>query len=190
MSKSFFLESGQVEVVGISGKVGSGKTFLSSQLINTGFVPIALANHFKVDAVVKNGAPLEEVFGSNKSPEVRKLLQELGTEQGRNVHGDDIWIRIAEAWMFALYQNGVSHFVVPDVRFPNEVQWIQNLGGAVFRVVGRGGAFGDAANHISETALDDYNSFDAYIDNSPLNARYAVLELKNKLQAFREANDF
>jgi len=83
---------------------------------------------------------------------VRGLLQRLGTEAGRNILGENIWV---DAAMSKIGTTG--RYVFTDVRFPNEYNAIRCAGGEVWRTV-RGGQ--EAVNaHPSETALDDY-SFD------------------------------
>lgn len=170
-----------LQIIGLSGRAKSGKNYLAKHaLLPIGFVPMALANHFKVDAVVRDGAPLDEVFFTDKSPETRDMLQKRGTEEGRHVFGEDIWIRTMEAWIAATVAAGVTRFVITDVRFPNEADWIKQIGGKVVRIVGRGGLDGALAFHPSETALDDYLAYDLELDNSPAQGPYAV----NVLQKF------
>jgi hypothetical protein len=171
----------RIELIGMAGKAGAGKNYLAKHaLLPIGFVPLALANHFKVDAVVRDGAPLDEVFFTQKSDETRDMLQKRGTEEGRHVHGEDIWIRTLEAWVASYAAAGVTRFVVTDVRFPNEADWIRQMGGRLVRVMGRGGLANALAFHPSETALDDYAAFDLDLDNSPAQGPYAV----NVLQKF------
>lgn len=170
-----------LQLIGMAGKAGSGKTYLAKHaLLPIGFVPLAVANHFKVDAVVRDGAPLDEVFFTAKSDETREMLQQRGTEQGRHVYGEDIWVRTMEAWVAAFVAAGVHRFVVTDVRFPNEADWVKQLGGKLVRVLGRGGLEGPLAFHPSETALDDYPGIDLDLDNSAVQGPYAV----NVLQKF------
>lgn len=195
-TKGFYLHQGQVEIIGLSGKARSGKDYLAKNVIvPLGFLPLALADHFKVDAVVKRGAPIHEVFFGEKSPRTRRLLQLLGTEKGRNKMGEDVWCKHLEVWIARLSSQGVRRFVITDVRFPNEVDWIHSLGGKVYRVTGRGGItprkpktwwekvkalFGlwnDPASHPSETALDGFIGFDRVIDNSPENEDAVLGEL-------------
>lgn len=179
---SFYLPFRSVDVIGLSGKAGSGKTYIAKVLHRSrGYVPLALADHFKVDCIARHGAPAEEVYGSSKSPDLRKLLQEAGTEKGRDVCGVDIWLRTLEAHMYGMWKAGVEKFVVTDIRFPNEVDWIHAMGGKVYRIIGRGGENAEAAMHRSEIALDEYQGFDGYIDNSP-NSDLAM-ELYLKLDA-------
>lgn len=164
-SPSFYLPADALQVIGLSGKAGSGKTTFAKYLHRAyGFVPVALADAFKVPAVVRHGAPIHEVFGSEKSEATRHALQQEGTELGRHVYGEDIWTRTLEAQLYGMAQAGVQRVVVCDIRFPSELGWIHSLGGKVYRLIGRGGTQGQA--HSSETALDGPQAFDTVFDNS------------------------
>jgi hypothetical protein len=180
VSGVYFNAIGEVDqLIGLSGKAQCGKNYLARHaLIPLGYLPIALADHFKVDAVVRDGAPMDEVFFSDKSPATRDLLQRRGTEEGRWVLGEDIWIRTLEAWISAHVSKGWRRFVVTDVRFANEAEWVKMMGGHVAQVVGRGGLGGSLALHPSETGLDDYPAFDAVINNSPDRIGSAVEDLR------------
>jgi hypothetical protein len=161
------------EVVGISGKAGSGKDYISQNfLIPLGYKQFSFAWHFKVWLIGKGEATHEEVFFT-KPPHVRKLLQEEGTERGRNVYGENVWCNTAGEWMRVLAENcGITKFVIPDVRFPNEVEFIQSVGGKVYRVIAptrsaNNNLNEEARRHISETALDEFSGFDGFIMNDP-----------------------
>lgn len=180
-----------VNVIGLSGKAGSGKDFLATRaVVPYGFVPLALANQFKVSAVIKRGLPFDQVFGPTpKSPDTRDILQKMGTEFGRDNFGEDVWCRALELWMLYMVEHGVDRFVITDVRFINEVEWIYGLGGEVFRITGRGGAeTEETQQHISETELDGYDDWSAVIDNSPERrtdqTNPAVTELKDYVDAY------
>lgn len=161
------------EVVGLSGKAGSGKDYIAQNvLIPLGYSQFSFAWHFKVWIVGTGQATWDEVFVT-KPPHVRKLLQEEGTERGRNVYGQNVWCETAGVWMRVLAENsGITKFVIPDVRFPNEVEFVQSLGGVVWRIhaperVARSNLSEEARHHISETALDDYTGFNSVIANDP-----------------------
>lgn len=73
-------------------------------------------------------------FGYDVTP--RKMMQLMGTEAGRNVFHTDLWVHTVERriqykreWEFE------DMFVIPDVRFPNEIEAIRRMGGHVVRVV-------------------------------------------------------
>lgn len=173
-----------IHLIGMAGKAGSGKNYLARHaLLPLGYFPIALADHFKVDVVVRDGAPTQEVFLGAKSPETRDLLQRRGTEEGRWVYGEDIWIRTLEAWLVAHVAKGWSKFVVTDIRFENEAEWTRLMGGKLVQVTGRGGLAGALAMHPSETGLDGYTNFDLTLDNSPQAGPYSVSELQQWARA-------
>lgn len=153
-------------LIALSGKSGSGKDAIGREVLRPlGFTQFALAWHMKNEAC-GHGFSYEEVHGS-KPPHVRTYLQQRGTEDGWKKHGKDYWLNIADAWLRTLRENcGLSAFYLTDVRFPHEVRWVQQRGGVVLRVVGRGGLSGEAAQHSSETALDSFTGFDGYLDNS------------------------
>ena len=160
-----------VKIIGLSGKFGTGKDYIASTYFYPrGFRQMSLAWHFKVGLVGKGKATHEEVF-ETKPPHVRHMLQQEGTELGRNVYGEDIWVDTLVEWVRVLNETwGQTHFIIPDVRFPNEVEGIQRRGGKVIRVTAPernlNAPYGEEArSHISETALDTYNMFDYVLFN-------------------------
>lgn len=163
-------------IIGLSGKAGTGKDFLATTYLKPrGFYPISLAWHFKLALVGKGLATYEEVF-KTKPPHVRKLLQTEGTENGRRVWGEDIWCNTTLAWMNLVNEQwGIDRFVIPDVRFPNEVGMIRRNGGYIWRLIApvreaENGLSAEARLHESEVALDQFDLFDEFVYNDP---RYA-----------------
>jgi hypothetical protein len=69
---------------------------------------------------------------------------------------ENVWVNA----LFADY-NENSRWIITDVRFPNEAEAIKKHGGIVIRI----NRDVDTNNHLSETALDDYE-FDYVIDNN------------------------
>lgn len=90
------------------------------------------------------------------NPEVRALQQRVGTDAGRKVLGEDVWVDAALADLPA------KDVVFTDVRFPNEAAAIQDAGGYIIRVNRPG--YGPVNDHPSETALDNF-PVDAVIVN-------------------------
>lgn len=78
----------------------------------------------------------------------RVLLQRLGTEAGRNVLGENVWV---DACMRKVKPGG--SYVITDVRFPNEVDAVRKRGGELWRIIRPGGR--PANDHVSETAIAD-----------------------------------
>jgi hypothetical protein len=88
---------------------------------------------------------------------VRQLLQLVGTDWFRHTYGD-CWINAyGKSLKSVLYplkpeQTLVPLVLTPDVRFPNELRYIQEHGGKVVRLLRAPFEFED--QHESETALD------------------------------------
>lgn len=84
--------------------------------------------------------------------EVRELLQKLGTEAGRNIHGQDCWTNIIKR---EIESNPYDNFVITDVRFPNEADVIGQLGGKVIKIERPG--ITSVNNHVSDKGIDNYD---------------------------------
>lgn len=129
-------------VIGITGTAGSGKSLAASMIPGAAMLQLAdplyaaLAAMFNVpESLLRSqhvkAAPLPQALFA--SP--RKLLQTLGTEWGRRLISDQIWIMQASTRIAALRDAGVSVIAIADVRFENEARWIRDeLRGAVWHV--------------------------------------------------------
>lgn len=95
-------------------------------------------------------------IAKQENPEVRRLLQAMGTEAGRKILGEDVWVN---AVFNKIEEDNV---VITDVRFPNEAQRVKAEGGYVVRV-NRPGVVA-VNNHPSEVALDEWG-FDYTVPN-------------------------
>ena len=100
----------------------------------------------------------ENMPGEHKSGPMtaREFLQHFGTDMCRRMW-EPIWVNKC---IKDIKREGTLLAIIPDVRFPNEVQVIEEAGGMVLRLTRH--VFDD--DHNSETALDDY-SFNQYLDN-------------------------
>jgi hypothetical protein len=89
----------------------------------------------------------------------RALLQAIG--QGRRDAEPDYWVK---RWAGAVSASNADVVLVTDMRYPNELKVIKELGGCSvkFTRVGYQGLSPEAAAHISENALNDAE-FDYYI---------------------------
>ena len=124
------------EVIGLSGFAGTGKDYIYLNYLKPkGFFQVSLAWHFKADLIGKGALTFKEAF-QTKPPQVRTMLQLVGTELGRVVYGDMVWCNTLKAWMDIFeYHWGIDRFIIPDVRFRSEMDFIQNyLGGHVIRI--------------------------------------------------------
>ena len=122
----------------------------------------------------------------------REFLQYFGTDVCRKMY-DNIWI---DSCLKRVASSNTELAIIADVRFPNEVKAIQEAGGKVIRLTRQ--AFSED-QHSSESALSDYEGFDAVIDNSESTideTNRAILKqlldwgwLQSKTSDFRIKND-
>ena len=126
-------------IYAFSGKIGSGKDFVATQIFPE-FIPtrnqlvMAFSDHFKIDAIAKYNLDRNRVFGSNKDAYTRQILQKLGTEEGRDVYGEDHWCNILNEKILMYRNRGVESFIITDLRFLNEFSLIKSLGGCTVRI--------------------------------------------------------
>lgn len=168
-------------IIGISGYARSGKDSVAEVLVtNEGYERRAFADTLRSALLALNptlmvasgiGGGLEpwpldsavRVYGWEKlktiAPDSRSYLQRLGTEVGRNMLGENIWV---DATLPSQIASQFEDIVVTDCRFPNEAAAIKSRGGKLVRVTRPG--VGPANDHPSEVGLDDY-PFDYFLDN-------------------------
>jgi hypothetical protein len=133
-------------LIGITGYKRSGKDTTGEVMASIlGLQRIAFADPIKdaVRAILRaqgvEEATIEECIDGDlkeapcpylqdKSP--RYVMQTLGTEWGRGMLGDDIWVKAA----LNRAANSSVGTVITDVRFPNEAEAIREAGGVVVRV--------------------------------------------------------
>jgi hypothetical protein len=90
-------------------------------------------------------------------PEVRTFLQNLGYG-ARELFGENFWTdKLFDSLSPEL------NYVIPDVRFRNEAEAIQERGGVLIKIT-RPGRNGDG--HPSETSLADFDGWDLVYDNT------------------------
>lgn len=106
-------------------------------------------------------------------PEVRRLLQVMGTEVGRNIIGEDTWVNAADLW----YDQQDAPVVWTDMRFPNEVAWLRSRGGLWVHIE-RPGHEPEGQGHASEGAIDPVEADYVLTNNGTVEElRNALLEI-------------
>lgn len=168
-------------IVGISGYARAGKDTIGEILVRKhGFERRAFADKLREAALALD--PIVTDFGTSlprrlshvvekygwedaKSiEEVRRTLQRMGTEVGRDTLDPDVWVTALQRTLELDRWGGIQkHYVITDVRFENEARWVCRMKGVMVRVERPG--VGPANDHISETGLDDFE-FGATINNS------------------------
>jgi hypothetical protein len=126
-----------MKVLSISARAMHGKDFtaaIAQELaaeVGMKFARFSFAWPLKA-RVFAEGAPTGLSWHdiATKPPAVRKLLQEVGTERGRNVFGEDFWMLQAEAFLRLMEEadKSLDGVIIADCRFPNEVEFAR-LGG-------------------------------------------------------------
>ena len=138
-------------IIGICGLIGSGKGTVADYLIGQhNFQKISFADKLK-DAVAemfdwprqmlegvtpqsRGWRERPDVFWSNElGREItpRYVLQVFGTECMRQGFYDGIWVSFVKK---KIQDNPTTNWVIPDTRFPNEVDMIKTIGGSVWCV--------------------------------------------------------
>lgn len=178
-------------IVGLSGYAQSGKDTAAEVLTKRGFTRIAFADilrdmAFAIDPYVRTNTKADKDiviferlssaiknygwdFAKEEFPDVRRLLQRLGTEAGREILGENIWVDTA-------LNNAPENTVVTDVRFPNEVEGIEKRGGVVIRITRPG--VGPKNEHASENSLEGWEwEYEIENDGSIQDLHDAVLSI-------------
>lgn len=92
---------------------------------------------------------------AKRNPEVRRVLQVLGSEVGWMMHGELLWVNRVQERIDALPPGTPA--VVTDVRFPVEREWLRDKGGVLVHVVRPGHTITDSSTsgHVSEIHTSD-----------------------------------
>jgi hypothetical protein len=172
-----------MEIIALSGFARAGKDETAKVLVEEfGFKQVAFADKlremlYQLDPLVAFEGPwLEEADGvtvqmvidkfgwdgykeTSYGKEIRRLLQRLGTEAGRQTLWDSIWIDAALTGFSA-----DAKIVVSDARFFNEFDAVRSRGGEVWRIERPG--VGPANEHASEMEAISYPHFAKTLHNS------------------------
>jgi len=171
----------QPTIIGVSGRKRHGKDEIALALAAHDFTRVAFADELKRFAMDIWDLSFEQVYGSNEDKETvderwglspRTILQQFGTQIGRNVH-KETWVRrtfniIEDAAYFgfparlpdlaarrfqARHVTNATRWVIPDVRFPSEAEAVKAHGGVIIKVV-RPSIVSDDM-HDSEVGVDE-----------------------------------
>lgn len=166
-------------LIGITGAARHGKDSAANALVaKYGFVKLGFADAVRemalaIDPYVSTGQNRHFTEGdtsfarytdvlravgyetAKSYDDVRRLLQRIGTEGGRAVLGDDVWVDAMVRKLGAL-SSGLpisENIVICDVRFENEASLIKQFGGYLIRVTRPNFDNGLPPLHASETAV-------------------------------------
>ncbi len=156
-----------MKILGLAGYARSGKDTAGNALAELGWKRIAFADVLREFSYRLNPLIMSEwgkvtqlrwiidEYGwdgykrTQWAEGVRDHLQRLGTECGRELISQNIWV---DATFNRMDPDG--KYVISDMRFPNEASAILARSGSLLRITRPG--IGPANGHKSETALDDW----------------------------------
>lgn len=158
-------------LIGVTGRKYNGKDTIANYYTQKhNFVQLSFAGPLKDICELLFDFNYEQLHGSlkevpddnwfNLTP--RQVLQFVGTEMFRNMMGDltpelegNFWILCLKNKIKKLQKNKPDiHIVISDVRFPNELDLIKELGGVSLRVVRPSHNIKNNDTHESEILID------------------------------------
>jgi len=156
-------------IVSFCGAKFAGKGTSALLLVRSGYLPVSFARPLK-DMLVAMGLSEADVSDPNfkekphpllggKTP--RLAMQLIGTEWGRNMITDNIWVNVARKRILDGLEThrGV---VVDDCRFANEAVMLRELGSKIIEITKPGCSYNKS--HASEAGLPR-EMIDATISN-------------------------
>jgi len=129
-------EKRTANLIAFTGLATSGKTTAAKPLTAKGFRLISFATPVKrmveVLTLCRDKSERPEVLCGKT---IREVYQSLGTDWGRRMVGDDIWVNIGRnAIQSELACEDTRGVVLDDLRFNNEALCVKQLGGIVVEV--------------------------------------------------------
>ena len=181
-------------IIGLVGNLGCGKDYITNNYL----IPylgkdrcqiISFADSIKVELMVHMNIDFDKLF-IKKDKDSRELLQVYGTDIMRRKHGNDIWIKYVDSWIKVHKFRKKDFFIIPDVRFQNEADYIKKNNGILIKILAKDRNLdkinqenlNKEVNHISEIGISKIEC-DLNLDNSKNNKDYVIKELMNFLVA-------
>ena len=138
-------------IIGITGLISSGKGTVADILVEEhNFIKLSFADKLKDGVASVFGwnrdmlegdsvesrewrETVDEFWTKETGREItpRLVLQEFGTDCMRNGFYHGIWVSLVKQEIMKNVQN---NYIIPDVRFSNEIKVVKNLGGEVWNV--------------------------------------------------------
>lgn len=125
-----------VQIIALCGRRGTGKTTASLHLLcEHKHFRVRFADRLKKMLRLGLGIPTEYIDGSKKNEPCKELVGQtarhamvtLGTEWGRNMIHPDLWVNALHRDIKTRVEQGVRKFVIDDLRFLTEVEWLLSL---------------------------------------------------------------
>ncbi|MFJ2527168.1 deoxynucleotide monophosphate kinase [Pseudomonas helmanticensis] len=149
-------------LLGLAGLARSGKDTAAQHLVNHhGFESYAFADPLRDGLMhILNLSPCDFEGDQKEQPlpwlgrSPRQLMQSLGTEWGRNSVHPELWLLLAaqNLDLLARTHDHAKGFVVSDIRFENEADFIRKRGGIVIHL--QRPKAKQVNSHISESGVE------------------------------------
>ncbi len=169
-------------IIGISGHMGSGKSTVARRIAErSDFREDSFAHSLRLVMNAITSIPIEETYTVEDK---NKMIPLLGISRGKFLqdigmlfrqYRENIWVESVQLrWM----ANHKDNLLLSDVRFPNEVAFVESNGGAVLRLERAPIDNGDTRNknHPSETSLDDHPFIHIIHNNGTINDLYEKVD--------------
>lgn len=155
------------KIIGIGGKLRSGKDTVADHLVSAhGFTKLGTSSPLLRAALVLDpvipdfptvgtssrlSAVVESIgyVEAKTHPEVRRFLQVLGTDFGRNMVDPNVWVTMFEKEI----RDTPGDVVITGLRFPNEVDLITLMGGDTWYISREHEVEQLGTSHASENAV-------------------------------------
>jgi hypothetical protein len=138
-------------IIGISGKLGTGKDYITENIIRPilekiylekhkaslnskkqWFLTMSFADQIKINVMTKEKVDYWDVY-EEKTAESRVLLQTEGALERKS--NQNIWINYLDNWMKVQGNRGFNCFIIPDLRFLNEYSYIKNKNSVLIKII-------------------------------------------------------
>ena len=175
------------KIIGLAGRKQSGKSTAAERLVNSGFIRLSFAyvmrdmltgllincgfSPHEIQSMFLNDKE-QPIVGIGKSP--RQLMQLLGTDWGRHLVHEDIWVMAA---CNKLERMNMFDIVFDDVRFENEATMIRSRGGRIIHIVRNDGDFD---NHVSEAGILRHPADELILNDGSLSDLFKKLSIAMK----------
>ena len=160
-----------VKILGITGPARSGKDTCANILQKHNYErysfadPIREALKAMLNFTDRDLHFLKEEEHPDYGVSPRYMMQTLGTEWGRNLIHPHIWIITAHRHLERRHaENAPSGFVIPDVRFDNEADFIHEQNGHIIHL--ERSSAGLQSNHPSEAGVTFNDHLDYKLSNN------------------------
>lgn len=154
-------------LIALAGRARSGKDTSADYFCRLGYARYSFAMPLKWGLQRMLGLTVDHTDGDLKELPVepygvspRVMMQTIGTEWGRNLINENIWLLRAEQVIAEWLRDDpeLKGVVLPDVRFENEASWVREQGGLIVHLERPGTT--EVAAHASESGIaphqDDY----------------------------------